>query len=102
MIVRVSERAKYNRNQIVSYILRQFGEQAVLDFRKAYKETKRFLAEHPKSSPKEENLSTEKYSYHFTFINGLTKVVYRVDGEVVYLVDMWDVRREPPQEIRES
>lgn len=102
MKVKISERAKNSRNQIVSYILRTFGERAVLDFRKTYRDTKRFLAEHPESSPKEEHLSTDEFTYHFTYINGLTKLVYRVDGEVVYIVDMWDVRKEPPTSIYES
>ena len=39
MKVKISERAKYNRNKIADYILRKFGEKALLDFREEYKRT---------------------------------------------------------------
>ena len=95
MKVVVSERAKRNRNQIARYILHDFGENTLLEFRKAYRDTKRFLAEHPEGGQEELNLSNDK-KYRFTVVNGLTKLVYRIEGEVVYVVDMWDTRREPP------
>ena len=43
-------------------------------------------------------MSDKERTYRFTSINGLTKLVYRIDEdkEVVYIVDMWDVRKEPP------
>ena len=96
MKVVVSERAKRNRNQIARYILHDFGENTLLEFRKAYRDTKRFLAEHPEGGQEELNLSNDKHKYRFTVVHGLTKVVYRIEGEVVYVVDMWDTRREPP------
>ena len=100
MKVVVSERAKYNREQIARYILRDFGVKALLDFRKAYKETKQYIARHPEGCQEEEHLSNEQYKYHFTTINGLTKLLYRIDGEMIYIVDMWDVRKEPPTIVR--
>ena len=100
MKVVVSERAKYNREQIARYILRDFGVKALLDFRKAYKETKQFIARHPEGCQEEVHLSNEQYKYHFTNINGLTKLLYRIDGEMIYIVDMWDVRQEPPTIVR--
>ena len=100
MKVVVTDRAKYNREQIAKYILHTFGVKALLEFRKAYQETKRFIALHPEACPKEEHLSNEQYTYHFTNINGLTKLLYRIDGEMIYIVAMWDVRQEPPTIVR--
>ena len=101
MKVAVSERAKRNRNQIAGYILRTFGRKTLLEFRDAYKRTKEYIAQHPNGCEVEENLSAEKRIYRFTSINGLTKLVYRIDEdrEVVYVVDMWDVRKEPPMSV---
>jgi plasmid stabilization system protein ParE len=98
MKVVVSERAKRNRNQIAGYILRTFGEKTLLEFRDAYKKTKEYIAKYPTGCEVEENLSDKERTYRFTSINGLTKLVYRIDEdkEVVYIVDMWDVRKEPP------
>ena len=96
MKVVVSERAKQNRNRIARYILREFGEVTLQEFRKEYKDTKRFLENHPEGGQEELNLSNDERTYHYTIINGLTKLVYRIEGEVVFIVDMWDTRREPP------
>ena len=32
--------------------------------------------------------------------DGLTKLLYRIDGETIFMVDMWDVRQEPPSVVR--
>ena len=34
-------------------------------------------------------------TYRSVIINGLNKMVYRVDGNIIYIVDFWDTRREP-------
>ena len=101
MKVIISERAKRNRNQIAGYILRTFGEKTLLEFRDAYKKTKEYIAKCPKGCEVEEHLSDEGRIYRFTSINSLTKLVYRVDEdkEVVYVVDMWDVRKNPPASV---
>ena len=98
MKVLVSERAQRNRNQIARYILRTFGEKTLLEFRDAYKKTKEYIAKYPTGCEVEDNLSDKERTYRYTSINGLTKLVYRVDedNEVIYIVDMWDVRKEPP------
>jgi len=100
MKVKVSERAKFNRNKIADYILREFGERALLNFRKAYKEAKRFIAEHPNGGTDAEYLSDEQHKYQYTVINGLSIMLYRVESDTVYVVDMWDTRQQPPTIVR--
>lgn len=100
MRIVVSQRAKDNREQIARYILAKFGNKALLEFRDAYKDTKNYILQHPEGCEVEEHLSNELYTYHFTNINGLTKLLYRVEGELIIIVDMWDVRKEPPKEVR--
>ena len=34
-------------------------------------------------------------TYRSVIINGLNKMVYRIDGDIIYIVDFWDTRREP-------
>lgn len=101
MRVVVSERAKRNRNQIAQHIMRKFGRIAFVEFCDEYHKVKRTIAAYPESCPVDENLSNSTYTYHYTFINGLSKLLYRiVDDSFVFIVDMWDVRREPPAEIK--
>lgn len=102
MRIVVAERAKRNRNKIAAYILGMFGQQALLNFRDAYKQTKKVISNHPEGGEIEWNLSTENTKYRFKIINGLTKMIYRVAEDTIYIVDMWDTRSEPPSKIRES
>lgn len=101
MRIVVSERAKRSREKIAHYIMLQFGKITFMEFCEAYKQTKRTIANLPKSFPVDYDLSDGKYEYHFTFINGLSKMVYRiVDDEYIFIADMWDVRQEPPSMIQ--
>lgn len=100
MKVRISERAKYNRNKIADYIFRKFGEKALLNFCREYQRTKKLLAEDPGIGSEELNLSDDEHKYLFTVINGLSILLYRVEGEIVYIVDMWDTRQQPPTVVR--
>lgn len=100
MNVKISERARYNRNKIADYILRKFGEKALLDFRAEYKRTKKLLAADPGIGSEELNLSDDKHRYKYTVINGLSIMLYRVENETVYIVDMWDTRQQPPTIVR--
>lgn len=100
MKVKVSERAMYNRNKIADYILREFGQGSLLEFRKAYKETKRFISENPNGGTDADFISDKQHKYKFSVINGLSIMLYRVEGEVVYVVDMWDTRQQPPTIVR--
>ena len=34
-------------------------------------------------------------AYRSIVINGLSKQVYFIDGDIIYIADFWDVRREP-------
>ena len=102
MKIVVSERAKHSRDQIARYILLYFGKKKLLEFREAYHATKRFITENPNGGAREMNLSTDEVEYRYTMINGLTKLVYRVADDYILVADMWDVRREPPQALRDD
>ena len=34
-------------------------------------------------------------AYRSIIINGLSKMVYRIDDDIVYIVGFWDTRQEP-------
>lgn len=87
------------RNSVVEYIAQRFGAKAVRDFRTSYKEVRKQMRQFPNSGTIDWNLSTEKTLYRFFYINDLSKMIYCMKGDVIYVVDFWDVRREPPSEI---
>ena len=72
---------------------------AVLKFRLQYKEEKRFILLHPDGGAIEENLSTPEVTYRYRHIKGLSKMLFRVEGDTIYIVDFWDTRKEPPTKI---
>ena len=37
-------------------------------------------------------------AYRSVVINGLNKMVYRVDGDIIYIVAFWDTRKEPKEQ----
>ena len=41
-------------------------------------------------------------SYRSVIINGLNKLVYRVDGDTMHIVGFWDTRKEPTDEAAQT
>lgn len=41
-------------------------------------------------------------TYRSVIINGLNKMVYRIDGDIIYIVDFWDTRREPNKQASQT
>ena len=37
-------------------------------------------------------------TYRSVIVNGLNKMVYRIDGEVIYIAAFWDTRMEPEEQ----
>ena len=58
------------------------------------------MRQFPNSGTIDWDLSTGQTLYRFFIINDLSKMVYCVKDDVIYVVDFWDVRREPPTEIK--
>jgi len=42
------------------------------------------------------------HTYRSIVINGLNKMVYRIDGDIIYIVDFWDTRREPVRQASQT
>ncbi len=40
-------------------------------------------------------LSDKQITYRSIIINKKGKMIYRIEGEIIYIVDFWDCRREP-------
>ena len=41
-------------------------------------------------------------SYRSIIINGLNKLVYRIDDDIIHIVDFWDTRREPKNQASQT
>ncbi len=58
------------------------------------------MRQHPNSGSVDLDLSTDDTMYRFFIINDLSKMVYCVKDDTIYVVDFWDVRQEPPSMIQ--
>ena len=90
--------AKESLRQIARYINTQFGYEARRDFIKRVHETEAFLKRHPDIGFPDPLFTHRRYAYHSVIINGLSKLVYYVDGEVIYIAALWDTRKDPEKQ----
>ena len=77
------------------YIQREFGAQRKIKFIEQVRETEAFLSDVPNSGKPDPLFMGRRHLYRSIIINGLSKLVYRVDGENIYIVAFWDTRQEP-------
>ncbi len=60
----------------------------------------RLLPNNPRAGQREWLLEGEPHEYR-RLVEGNYKIIYRIDGETVKIVDIWDCRRDPDA-LRES
>lgn len=95
MIVKWFPDAKYVMKQTASYIQTQFGEISCKVFLREVVRTEKLLRENPHLGSVEPLLSDLPKTYRSIVVQKLNKIVYYVEDNTIYIVDFWDVRREP-------
>lgn len=81
--------------EIATYIHTTFGTKALLDYNQATDDWIDIIQENPCAFPVEPLLVERTKQYHSVVINHLTKLVYFVESETIYIADVWDARRNP-------
>lgn len=89
------ESAKAGRQQVAAYIRKEFGVKRAKRFRQEVDDTVNLLLRSPGIGQIDQLYADRPLTYRSVIINGLNKMVYRVDGDIIYIVDFWDTRREP-------
>jgi len=89
------EAAKVGRRQVSAYIRKEFGTKRAKRFRLEIDETVSLLMRSPGIGQIDSLYADRPQPYRSIIINGLNKMVYRIDGDIIYIVDFWDTRREP-------
>ena len=87
--------AKKGRTEVAAYIRRQFGAKRKIRFLQEVRETAKMLRNTPNIGQIDPLYVDRAQTYRSIVINGLNKLVYRIDGDIIYIVDFWDTRREP-------
>lgn len=88
-------RAKDGKKQVADYIRHQFGTKRKKQFMQEVDQAAKLLMSSPNVGPIDPLYANQAFTYRSLIVNKLNKLVYRIDGEVIHIVDFWDTRREP-------
>jgi len=95
MRVIVSDDAMLRIRLTAKYIRKEFGKNSRDKFMQDVRQIRRLLAENPNLGPVEPLLANLPQTYRSFVLDRLNKIVYRIDEDVITIVDFWDVRRDP-------
>lgn len=87
--------AKEGKKQVADYIRRQFGLKHKKEFMQEVDQAAKRLMLSPNIGFIDPLFADRPSTYRSIIINGLSKMVYRIDDDVIHVVAFWDVRREP-------
>ena len=92
------DEAKVGRRQVAKYIRKQFGNNRAEKFSQSIKQTVQIIMRHPEIGPIDPLFADRATTYRSVIIDGLSKMVYFVEGDVIYIAAFWDCRRDPSTE----
>lgn len=94
MRVEWTKNAERQRDMVADYIRSQFGYRRMKQFIKEVRDTTKLLRLSPYIGKHDPLFADRPLVYRSVIINGLNKMVYRVDGDIIYIVAFWDTRME--------
>lgn len=94
--------ARASFKQIARYIKRRFGHQARQSFMLKVKNTETMIKNYPNIGVIDPLYDDCPVAYRSVIINGLSKMVYRIEEETIHIVAFWDCRREPQKQAASS
>lgn len=91
-------KARSSFHQIAKFIQRRFGSTARRNFIEEVKETENLLKRSPYVGKIDPLFADRPRTYRSVIINGLSKMVYFVEGDLIYIAAFWDTRQEPKKQ----
>ena len=77
------------------YIEEYFGVNRRMEFYDEVQVQADSLLAFPKKGPIDDDLKGGKYEYRSLGIGELSRLIYRIDGEVIRILYLWNTRRNP-------
>ena len=81
--------------ETASYVKEHFGEMVALDLYDEVDADNEYLARNPYMFKKEPLLEMRTIAYRSIIVKKLNKIIYRIDDELVTVVDFWNLRQNP-------
>ena len=95
-----SEQATYAWQRIAEYIWDNFGDQTLLKFQKETIEKEAEILGFPNAGQEELSATHVSFVYRYVVINHLSKMIYHVEGDIIYIDVFWDTRLDPQKLVR--
>ena len=95
MRVEWTDYADMRREQVAEYIRDYFGAKYKDRFIKEVRKITKMLRRSPNIGLIDPLFNDRSVAYRSIIINGLSKMVYRIDNDTIYIVAFWDTRCEP-------
>ncbi|MGB3345631.1 MAG: type II toxin-antitoxin system RelE/ParE family toxin [Aequorivita sp.] len=96
-----SDFAIENLKQIFDYYKARAGEKVAHKIRRQILEATKQLHSNPESGQIEFNLESLKQNYRY-ILSGSYKVIYRINKDVIFINDVFDVRQNPTKMMDED
>ena len=90
-----SKNADRHMYSIALYIQKQFGTERKKVFLQEVRKTTNLLKSNPELGFVDPLFNESNIPYRSIIINGLNKMVYYVNNDVIYIMALWYTRREP-------
>ena len=95
MRVEWSPRALHEWENTVRYVFREFGRKAAEEFEQDILRWEERIAVNPELAHQEPLLKNRAKFYRGLIVSKHSKLIFYVEEEVIYIADLWDMRREP-------
>ena len=95
MTIRWSYKAQHQQDLTAEYIYSEFGEKALIEFYQKIDDIEKALSTFPEIGKIEPLLIAHERTYRSLVVHRISKLVYAVESDYIYIVALWDCRREP-------
>ena len=102
MKIKWNASARADMRQVARYVNRMFGRKARQEFMKRVQHSEQLILHQPNIGQIDPLYADRPLTYRSIIINGLNKMVYRIEGDIIYIVDFWDTRREPTNQAAQT
>lgn len=92
------QKAKEARTRVANYIRRQFGAKRKISFLQEVRQTTQQLKRSPGIGQIDPLFSNRARTYRSIIINGLNKMTYFTEGDILYIVGFWDTRMDDEEQ----
>ena len=95
-------RAEKEKDKITDYIRWRVGYNRMEKFMQEVDETVQIIRLSPNAGFIDSLFAHRARTYRSVIINGLSKMVYYVKGDILHIAAFWDTRREPKNQARQT